>query len=196
MEHLILVDLNRRLCEAWRESFASYPEVEIINSRFEDVKEFDCMVSAANSFGLMDGGVDLAISNFFGPELQNRVQTHILERYNGEQPVGTSFITETNYPQHPFVAHTPTMRVPMSINGTDNVYLAMKAMLQAVKDFNTFEKRIKRVLCPGLGTATGGVPNEIAAQQMALAYAYFKNPPQTISWISAAQVSRDITGTL
>ncbi|MDQ2770087.1 MAG: macro domain-containing protein [Bacteroidota bacterium] len=196
MENLILADLNPSLCEAWRDSFANYPEVNIVNSRFEEVKEFDCMVSAANSFGLMDGGVDLAISNFFGPDLQTRVQIHILERYNGEQPVGTSFITETNHPKHPFVAHTPTMRVPMSINGTDNVYLAMKAMLQAVKEFNTSEKRIKRVLCPGLGTATGCVPDEIAAQQMALAYAYYKSPPQTISWAHAAQVSRDVNGML
>ena len=196
MKNLILIDPKPALCDAWRAAFARFPEVHVINGRFEEVQEFDCMVSAANSFGLMDGGIDLAISNFFGPELQTRVQTHILERYNGEQPVGTSFITETNHPKHPFVAHTPTMRVPMSINGTDNVYLAMKAMLQAVKGFNTSKAQIKSVLCPGLGTATGSVPEEVAAQQMALAYAYFKTPPQTINWAYAAQVSRNIISVL
>ena len=71
------------------------------------------MVSAANSFGLMDGGVDLAITRFFGVQLMERVQAHILQEYLGEQPIGTSFTIETGHPKHPFVAHTPTMRVPM-----------------------------------------------------------------------------------
>jgi O-acetyl-ADP-ribose deacetylase (regulator of RNase III) len=105
------------------------------------------MVSAANSFGLMDGGVDLAITNFFGPALQARVQQVILACYDGEQPVGTSFIVETGHPAHPFLAHTPIMRVPMPIAGTDYVYLAMKAMLQAVRDFNISGERIQIVAC-------------------------------------------------
>ena len=67
------------------------------------------MVSAANSFGLMDGGVDLAITRFFGEPLMQRIQTRILEEYLGEQPVGTSLIVETGHPAHPFVAHTPTL---------------------------------------------------------------------------------------
>ncbi|ECE9311446.1 phage tail protein, partial [Salmonella enterica subsp. enterica serovar Napoli] len=35
------------------------------------------MVSTANSFGLMDGGVDAAITAYFGPQLQERVQRNI-----------------------------------------------------------------------------------------------------------------------
>lgn len=192
MEKLILVDPKEELCEAWRTSFEIYPEVEIINGRFEQVEAYDCMVSAANSFGLMDGGVDLAITTYFGSSLQSRVQQIILEHYNGEQPVGTSFIIETNHPSHSFLAHTPTMRVPMPINSTDNVYLAMKAMLQAVKRFNRDGDKIQTVLCPGLGTATGRVPVEEAARQMELAYRYHKNPPQTISWNSAVARHRSI----
>lgn len=192
MEKLILADPQPAMCAAWQNAFRAFDDVEISNARFETVQEFDCMVSAANSFGLMDGGVDLAIVNFFGKDFESRVQQHILERYNGEQPVGSSFIIKTNHPQHPYVAHTPTMRVPMPINGTDNVYLAMKALLQAVTDFNAKNQQIRRVLCPGLGTATGRVPFEVAAEQMALAYRYFKNPPQEINWRSAAQISREV----
>ena len=43
----------------------------------------------------MDGGVDLAITNFFGVDLMKRVQERILRDYLGEQPVGTSMIVET-----------------------------------------------------------------------------------------------------
>lgn len=192
MKKLILIDPKEELCEAWRASFEIYPEVEIINGRFEQVEAYDCMVSAANSFGLMDGGVDLAITNYFGNSLQPRVQQIILEHYNGEQPVGTSFIIETNHSIHPFLAHTPTMRVPMPINATDNVYLAMKAMLQAVKQFNNEGTKIQTVLCPGLGTATGRVPFEEAARQMELVYRFYKNPPQTINWKSAIMRHRSI----
>jgi O-acetyl-ADP-ribose deacetylase (regulator of RNase III) len=144
------------------------------------------MVSAANSFGLMDGGVDLAITRFFGVQLMERVQAHILREYLGEQPVGTSFIVETHHPKHPFLAHTPTMRVPMAITGTDNVYVAMRAMLLAVRQHNTCSSdTIRKVACPGLGTATGRVPPKEAARQMALAYQSYLRPLTTVDWPTA-----------
>jgi len=180
---LILADPNPLLCSAFQKHFREIPGVEVVNDRFEHVPEFDCMVSAANSFGLMDGGVDLAIIRFFGEALQDRVQQHILEEYLGEQPVGTSFIVETGHPKHPFVAHTPTMRVPMEIAHTDNVYVAMWAMFLAVRRHNRrAERKIRIVTCPGLGTATGRVPPEEAARQMAWAYRHFLNPPSYIDW--------------
>lgn len=122
LEKLILVDPNAELCESWANAFQEFDNVEVVNDRFQSLLEFDCMVSAANSYGLMDGGVDLAIINFFGPELQTVVQEHIMEHYYGEQPVGTSFIARTINVNHRFVAHTPTMRILMNIAGTEAVY--------------------------------------------------------------------------
>ena len=183
---LILVDPKPDLCDAFREHFQSLPNVEIVKGIFEHLPVFDCMVSAANSFGLMDGGVDEAIINYFGIGLQDRVQQRILEDYLGEQPVGTSMIVETDHPEHPFIAHTPTMRVPLRIVGTDQVYLAMWAMLLEVRRHNLNAARPIRVIaCPGLGTATGQVPSDLAAEQMALAYAHFLNPPARIDWAMA-----------
>jgi O-acetyl-ADP-ribose deacetylase (regulator of RNase III) len=180
---LVLVGPDPELCLAWLKHFSGLPNVEIVTARFEQLPVFDCMVSAANSFGLMDGGVDAAITRFFGVELMKRVQNRILEKYLGEQPVGTSMIVETNHPKHPFIAHTPTMRVPMEIAHTDNVYRAMWAMLLAVRQHNQQSERdINIVACPGLGTATGGVPYPEAARQMALAYRNFLNPPRAIDW--------------
>ena len=72
MFKLILVDINKTLCSELQERFESYPNVQVENKRFEDLEEFDCMVSPANSFGLMDGGVDAAITKFFGEQLQER----------------------------------------------------------------------------------------------------------------------------
>jgi O-acetyl-ADP-ribose deacetylase (regulator of RNase III) len=182
--HLILVDPKSELCDAFHAAFKDLPNVEIVHGRFEKLKKFDCMVSAANSFGLMDGGVDAAITNYFGAQLMRRVQERIVAEYLGEQPVGTSIIVETNHADHPFIAHTPTMRVPMDIAMTDNVYVAMWAMLVAVYQHNLrdADKPINIVACPGLGTATGKVPYHQAAQQMAVAYKNFLNPPRNIGW--------------
>ncbi len=181
-DKLILVDVDNKLCEAWNVAFADFAKVEVVNDLFQKVPEYDCMVSAANSFGLMDGGIDGAITGYFGHQLQTRVQQHILDNYLGEQAVGTSFIIETGHHNHPYLAHTPTMRVPMPINGTDAVYLAMRAMLLAVYQFNKVEKRIHTMLCPGLGTLTGKVSPNDAAYQMALAYQTVVNPPDEINW--------------
>jgi O-acetyl-ADP-ribose deacetylase (regulator of RNase III) len=191
---LILVDPQVALCAAWRERFADLANVEVVPGYFEELPAFDCMVSAANSFGLMDGGVDAAITRYFGEALMFRVQERILADYLGEQPIGTSMIVETAHPKHPFLAHTPTMRVPMPITVTDNVYTAMWAMLLAVRRHNlTSEQPISLLACPGLGTGVGQMPPEEAARQMALAYRHFLSPPKTIHW-SFATLRQDAIG--
>jgi O-acetyl-ADP-ribose deacetylase (regulator of RNase III) len=181
---LILVDPRPDLCDAWREVFDEVSAVEIVCGRFEELPAFDCMVSAANSFGLMDGGVDLAITRFFGYELMDRVQERIIRDYLGEQPVGTSMLVETGHPAHPWLAHTPTMRVPLDITGTDNVYNAMLAMLREVGRHRRSgtAPAIGIVACPGLGTATGRVPPREAARQMRVAWQSFVDPITAISW--------------
>ena len=180
---IVLVDPNTELCDEFELHFKRFDNVTVVCDRFESLPNFDCMVSAANSFGLMDGGVDAAITSFFGLELMDRVQAHIISEFRGEQPVGTSFVIETGNDAHPFLAHTPTMRVPMAISATDHVYKAMWSMLLAVWNHNkTSNRRIKTVACPGLGTATGRVPPRSAANQMSLAYSNFLYPPDQISW--------------
>jgi len=180
---LKLVDPNQGLCDAFAEYFEGLPNVEIICDGFQNIEEYDCMVSPANSFGIMDGGVDLAISQYFGWDLMTRVQKRILNEFLGEQPVGTSIIVGTNHKDHPFLAHTPTMRVPMNISHTDNVYNAMWAMLLAVHNHNQInEHKIGTVVCPGLGTGYGRMPWREASRQMARAYKHYLKPPQRIVW--------------
>lgn len=183
---LILVDPNADLCAAFHKYFDGLPDVQIVNDYFERLPNFDCMVSAANSFGLMDGGVDAAITKYFGHDLMHAVQQRIIEDYLGEQPVGTCMIVETENPEHPFLAHTPTMRVPMEIAHTDNVYLAMWALLRSVHHHNRRAMRkISTLACPGLGTGTGHVPYAEAARQMALAFQNYLLPPDRITWLYA-----------
>lgn len=195
MEKLVLIAPNPVLCYEWKESFKVYKNVEIVHGFFEELEDFDCMVSAANSFGLMDGGIDYAIIKFFGQDLEKRVQQKIIEEYRGEQPVGTSMIVETLHEKHPFIAHTPTMRVPLTISRTDYVYKAMFAILLSVYKHNIDDKnhiKINTIACCGLGTGTGKVQEKEAARQMELAYRNFHNPPTKIDWNYASNRQKEI----
>jgi hypothetical protein len=125
---IVFVDPNEAVCEQLELCFRDYDRTSVVCDVFESLERFDCMVSAANSFGLMDGGVDLAITRFFGVSLMDCVQARIVTEYRGEQPVGTCEIIPTGHAEHPYIAHAPTMRVPMPIASTDNVYCAMWAM--------------------------------------------------------------------
>lgn len=192
---ILLVDIQEELCEHWAIAFKDFTNVTIHHGRFQKIKEYDCLVSPANSFGLMDGGIDLAIRDYFGMKLQYKVQKIIQRDFYGEQAVGTCIIVDTENEEHPFLAHTPTMRVPMDISQTDNVYNAMFAMLRTVSNFNKTSKcRINKVLCPGLGTATGRVSFKEAARQMALAYQHFKQPTTNMNWKNLQERNKTILG--
>lgn len=193
MFKLILIAPERDLYNAFREYFTHFSNVEIVNDRFEWLTKYDCLVSPANSFGMMDGGMDAAITSFFGKSLEEKVQRRILDDYLGEQPIGTSLIVETGHPNHPFLAHTPTMRVPMNIQGTDIPYIAMWAMLLAVRQHNKNARRqIESVVCPGFGTGIGRVAYSEAARQMALAYDRSLYPPRWLNCFVAAQRQLEI----
>ncbi|MGU6722787.1 macro domain-containing protein [Salmonella enterica subsp. enterica serovar Pomona] len=185
MIKLILSAPVPAMAAAFEYHFQNTENVEIIRRPFETVPEFDCMVSAANSFGLMDGGVDGAITAYFGTQLQKRIQQHILSEYLGEQPVGTAFVTETGNSQHPWLVHAPTMRVPLIIDGTDAVYNATRAALLAIFQHNKSageDRKIESVVFPAMGAGYGRVPPDSVARQMKLAWESFSNPPKAINW--------------
>ena len=64
------------------------------------------------------------------------------------------------------------MRVPMNVAETVNAYLAFRAAIRAVLAHNDADRlpSIRKVLCPGLGTAIGRMPAQRAARQMVTAY--------------------------
>lgn len=64
------------LGQAWRDHFGNDVNVEIVGCDITTLK-CDAIVSPANSFGFMDGGVDLALSARFGWSLQDRVRALI-----------------------------------------------------------------------------------------------------------------------
>lgn len=161
-----LCALDSAMARAWASHFGSQPNVRIHEGDILS-QQADAILSPANSFGFMDGGIDLAYSHFFGWDLQDRLQETLRHQYAGELPVGTATVVPTNHGDIPYLVSAPTMRVPGDIADTVNVYLAFRAALIAVKQSNV----IRSLLSPALGTGVGGMPVERAARQMYAAYA-------------------------
>lgn len=190
---IVLVAPNPDMCKAWEHYFDDYDDVQIVCDKFQNLKNIDCMTSAANSFGLMDGGIDYDLSVYFGWDLQKKVQRRIIDEFCGEQPLGTSMIVETGNKSIPYLAHTPTMRVPMIIKKTDNVYKAMWGLLVELHRFNKKSvKSIETVAVCAFGAGVGKMPLEEVARQMHEAYKHYLNVPNHISWEHATKIQRDV----
>ena len=194
---LILRDRSAALVAAWAAAFAGVEQVEWSTGDIFGVRG-DAVVSPANSFGFMDGGIDLAFSERFGWGLQARLQRLLSEQHCGELPVGQAVIVETLDDQCPFLVSAPTMRIPMQVASTPNAYLAMRAALLALKSHNASgQRRIERVVCPGMASAIGAMPLERVARQMRLAWDVVQLgkswPPATASAVLRAH--HELTGT-
>jgi O-acetyl-ADP-ribose deacetylase (regulator of RNase III) len=165
---IILCDMQPALIRAWEEAFALFPEVAIEPGDLLEV-EADAYVSPANSYGIMDGGIDLVLSTRF-PRIEKRVQEAIAA-VDILLPVGQALVVETDDGYVPYLVCAPTMEVPSHVGHTNNAFRAMLALLKAVEKFNEVnEEGISSVGIPGLCTGVGGM-EPVAAQQMALAYA-------------------------
>jgi O-acetyl-ADP-ribose deacetylase (regulator of RNase III) len=165
-----LCDQSADMTDAWLESFSDLDAVEIVQA---DILELRCdaLVSPANSFGDMDGGLDRAIDNFFSGRAQARVKERIADRFYGELPVGMALLIEMSDRRFPYLICAPTVRVPGDASRTLNAYLAMRAVLVAVLQGPPAEKRpLRSVAVPGLCTGVGGMAPRTAARQMRAAY--------------------------
>ena len=166
-----LIDNSVALVEAWKAAFAALPEVEPLHGDYFQ-KAADAIVSPANSFGIMDGGLDLAIRDHLGHHVQSRIQAVITDKYHGELPVGAAEIVATDHPRWKYLVAAPTMRIPEPITHSLNAYLAFRAILVAIENFNKAagERGIDSLACCGLGTGIGQIPPAKCAAHMLAAY--------------------------
>jgi O-acetyl-ADP-ribose deacetylase (regulator of RNase III) len=145
-----LRDIDADVVRAWEKHFKGIPNVRVSQGDIFETSA-DAIVSPANSFGYMDGGIDLIYLRRFGWELQTRLQTHLRQEHDGELPVGQATIVETLDKAIPYLVSAPTMRVLMDVSDTINAYLAFRAAIRAVKLHNRKvpASPIRTVVCPG-----------------------------------------------
>lgn len=166
-----LTDLNAELVHEWTLAFKGCDNVVAAQGSILDAKT-SALVSPANSFGFMDGGLDLVLSQYFGWQLEEQVRQRILDDFDGELPVGQAIVVPTNHEQIPWLISAPTMRVPMNVEHTAHAHLAFRGILRAVRAHNAQhpDSPINSVVCPGLGTGEGRMPESRCAKQMRHAY--------------------------
>lgn len=164
-------DRNPEVARALAGHFQDIVGVEVLEGDLLDL-ECDAVVSPANSFGYMDGGIDKHIDRYYDGEAQRAVLALIADRFYGELPVGSAAVLGMATRRLPYVVVSPTMRVPGDdLGGTINAYLAMRAALAAILDQNRDGAgRIGSVAVPGLGTGVGGMATDESALQMRAAY--------------------------
>jgi O-acetyl-ADP-ribose deacetylase (regulator of RNase III) len=167
--NLHLVDFNGHLVNAWVEAFEQFPEVTIQQGDLLAVARH-CVVSPANSYGFMDGGIDAAYRAFFGVQIERTVQDAVTRRPEGHLPVGAGLVVRTGHNRVPYMIVAPTMTVPEQVESR-NCYRALRAVLRVA---GTDAEIGQDVYCPGLATGVGMVPPENAATEMALAYGDWK----------------------
>jgi O-acetyl-ADP-ribose deacetylase (regulator of RNase III) len=161
-----LVGRNLDMCKSWAKYFVDDSNVFIYQGDFFDFPT-DCVVSPANSFGFMDGGLDAAITKTLGTQVQYKLRHQLFSKYGGELLVGQAEMVETGHPDIPYCISAPTMRVPMILGPeTVNVYLATRADFKLVQQY----PQIKTLTISGMGTGVGKVPFDICARQMKQAY--------------------------
>ena len=171
--NIVLTSVEEGLADAWERFCGDLPFVTVHRGSIFDVP-CDAVVSPANSFGFMDGGIDLLYTSYFGWQVQERLQEAIRELHHGELLVGAAEVMETDNPDLPFLIAAPTMRVPTILRDSVNPYLAARATLLLVKH-GTFAHGtyagervadyIETVAFPGLGTGVGRIgPNTCARQ--------------------------------
>jgi O-acetyl-ADP-ribose deacetylase (regulator of RNase III) len=171
---IVLTAVDGPLAAAWQRWCGDLRCVEVHEGSIFDAA-CDAVVSPANSFGFMDGGIDRLYVEFCGPALQERVQACIRGCHDGELLVGQADIVPTGHARIPYLIAAPTMRVPAALGRSIHPYLAARAVFLLIQRgrFSCGElagqlvtDRVRRVALPGLGTGVGRVPPAACAKQV------------------------------
>ena len=192
---IVLAAVETPLAHAWKRFCGDLDCVSVHEGSILDLS-VDAVVSPANSFGFMDGGIDALYSHHFGWHVQSRLQALIRAAHHGELIVGTAEIVETDNFAIPYLIAAPTMRVPMVLQNTVNPYLAARAALLLARH-GTFQTGslvgeqisavVQTVAFPGLGTGVGQVGFDTCARQVraAIEDVLSESPVFPTSWADA-----------
>ena len=111
MLKIFLTAIQEPLANAWREASEDLDFIEVHEGSIFDL-DVDAVVSPANSFGFMDGGIDRLYTANYGPEVQAKLQALISRKHHGELLVGAADIVPIPESHAKYLIAAPTMRIP------------------------------------------------------------------------------------
>lgn len=172
---LVLCALDEPLAAAWREIAEQREGLSAHLGSVLDARA-DAVVSPANSYGWMRGGIDAVYARTF-PDVEQHVRSAVLAYHGGELPVGEALLVPTGAPSPTWLISSPTMREPGEQLPADTVhpYLSARAALRlwsegALENGTPIREVVRSIAMPGLGTGVGGASPEICARQVAAAW--------------------------
>ncbi|HEV8563177.1 MAG TPA: macro domain-containing protein [Actinophytocola sp.] len=172
---LVLCAVSEPLAQAWDAAANGRPDIVVHRGSVLEVPA-QAVVSPANSFGWMRGGIDAVYAQAF-PSIEQQVRSAVLAYHGGELPVGEALIVPTGSPAPEWLISAPTMRQPGELLPPDTVhpYLAARAVLRLWRN-GTLEhgepvrEVVRTIALPGMGTGVGGVAPETCARQVIAAW--------------------------
>jgi O-acetyl-ADP-ribose deacetylase (regulator of RNase III) len=172
---LVLCAVEDPLAEAWEAAADGRGEVHTHRGSTLDVPA-EAVVSPANSYGWMRGGIDTIYAQAF-PSIEQHVRSAVLAYHGGELPVGQAVIVPTDATAPAWLISAPTMRSPGELLPPDTVhpYLAARAVFKLwrygrLEDERPVRAVVSTIAMPGLGTGIGGVSAEVCARQVMAAW--------------------------
>jgi O-acetyl-ADP-ribose deacetylase (regulator of RNase III) len=161
MVRIIFRDLNPVVVAAVASAFDDVTEFDVACADVFSAGPADAIVNPGNSYGWMDGGIDLVYLRRFGWRLQDDLMSRIAKFPGGLLPIGAALVVPTRDLAIPAMISAPTMIVPGPVPDTPNAYLAFRAALVAAREFH-----FNSVICPGLATLIGRMDPVVSAAQM------------------------------
>ncbi|WP_407642611.1 macro domain-containing protein [Actinokineospora alba] len=172
---LVLCAVSDAMAQAWAAAAAGRPEIHVHRGSIVDTGA-DAVVSPANSFGWMRGGIDAVYADTF-PAIEQRVRSAVLATHGGELPVGEALIVPTGAAAPAWLISAPTMREPSTVLPADTVhpYLAARAVFRlwregVLDDGTAVRAAVRKIAMPGLGTGVGRVDPKVCARQVVAAW--------------------------
>ncbi|MFL6142774.1 MAG: macro domain-containing protein [Labedaea sp.] len=172
---LVLCAVSEPLANAWDAAVDGRAAVRVHRGSVLDVRA-QAVVSPANSYGWMRGGIDAVYAKAF-PAIEQHVRSAVLAYHGGELPVGEALIVPTGAPAPEWLISAPTMREPGELLPPDTVhpYLAARAVLRlwrdgTLDDGEPVRNAVRTIALPGMGTGVGGVSPQTCARQVIAAW--------------------------
>ncbi|HEX9061281.1 MAG TPA: macro domain-containing protein, partial [Clostridia bacterium] len=118
------VDINENVINSLKKEFEEFDDIKFFCGDILQIGR-GAIVSPANSYGYMDGGIDEVYLEYFGLDLEVAVRNR-LDLIGGSLAVGSAFTIKTGDKRIPYLIFAPTMEMPGEVP-PKNCYSAMKA---------------------------------------------------------------------
>lgn len=177
---LIFVSFNKEFIDAIREAFRGVSDIEYHTGDILDLSvDGRAFVSAANSIGFMDSGIDFVLSRTMFPgvekEVKDKIKTLNKETLIGRPylPIGSSIVVPTQYLTTCLIS-APTMFLPHDVSMTNNAYHAFMSVLCVFNKYtNKVCREIDTIVCTSLCCGWGKMSPKTSAEQIYNAYSDF-----------------------